>query len=52
VADFGIGLAVEQAGGAHLSPDGRWVAYQSDESGREEVYVQSFPEPGHKVLVS
>jgi Tol biopolymer transport system component len=27
---------------AQLSPDGRWLAYVSDESGREEVYVQSF----------
>jgi serine/threonine protein kinase/Tol biopolymer transport system component len=27
----------------HLSPDGRWVAFNSDESGRWEVYVASFP---------
>jgi serine/threonine-protein kinase len=27
----------------HLSPDGRWLAYQSDESGRLEVYVRLFP---------
>ena len=26
-----------------LSPDGKWIAYASDESGREEVYVQAFP---------
>jgi len=26
-----------------FSPDGRWIAYQSDESGRMEVYVGSFP---------
>ena len=26
-----------------LSPDGRWIAYQSDESGRSEIYVQPFP---------
>jgi len=26
-----------------FSPDGRWLAYTSDESGREEVYVRSFP---------
>ena len=30
-------------GNAHVSPDGRWVVYQSDESGRPEVYVRSFP---------
>src|SRR5439155_18590961 len=26
-----------------FSPDGRWVAYQSDESGRQEIYVRPFP---------
>jgi Tol biopolymer transport system component len=35
-----------------FSPDTRWVAYQSDESGRSEVYVQSFPEPHEKVPIS
>jgi serine/threonine protein kinase len=35
-----------------FSPDGKWVAYQSDESGRFEVYVQAFPGPGAKTLVS
>jgi hypothetical protein len=29
-----------------LSPDGHWVAYTSDESGEEEVYVQAYPGPG------
>jgi eukaryotic-like serine/threonine-protein kinase len=28
---------------AHLSPNGRWLAYSSNESGRMEVYVRSFP---------
>ena len=31
---------------ATLSPDGRWLAYSSDETGRYEVYVQSFPGGG------
>jgi eukaryotic-like serine/threonine-protein kinase len=35
-----------------FSPDGRWVAYQSNESGRVEVYVQPFPGPGGKWMVS
>jgi Tol biopolymer transport system component len=35
-----------------FSPDGRWIAYQSDESGQEEVYVQSFPLGGGKFQVS
>ena len=40
----------EQQG--RLSPDGRWMAYTSDESGRDEVYVQSFPTPGSKYRIS
>jgi eukaryotic-like serine/threonine-protein kinase len=35
-----------------ISPDGRWLAYASDESGRSEVYVRSFPGPGGRVQVS
>jgi hypothetical protein len=35
-----------------LSPDGRWMAYNSNESGATEVYVQAFPGPGGKWLVS
>jgi serine/threonine-protein kinase len=31
-------------GGAVLSPDGRWLAYQSNESGRFEIYVRPFPD--------
>jgi Tol biopolymer transport system component len=37
---------------ANLSPDGRWVAYCSDESGRPEIYVQAFPGLGSKLRVS
>lgn len=35
-----------------FSPDGNWIAYQSDESGRHEIYVQAFPGPGPKATVS
>ena len=35
-----------------LSPDGRWMAYASDESGRFEVYVRPFPGPGGRWQVS
>jgi len=35
-----------------LSPDGRWLAYQSDQSGRAEIYVRSFPGDGARVQVS
>ena len=37
---------------AQFSPDGRWVAYQTNESGRFEVVVQPFPEVGGKWQVS
>jgi Tol biopolymer transport system component len=35
-----------------FSPDGRWIAYTSNESGREEVYVRPFPGPGGKWPIS
>ena len=35
-----------------ISPDGRWLAYLSDESGKDEVYVAPFPGPGGKYQVS
>jgi eukaryotic-like serine/threonine-protein kinase len=35
-----------------LSPDGRWLAYVSDESGRPEVYVRPYPGPGGRWQVS
>jgi Tol biopolymer transport system component/tRNA A-37 threonylcarbamoyl transferase component Bud32 len=37
---------------ARFSPDGRWVAYQSNESGQSEIYVQAFPGPGGKWQIS
>jgi eukaryotic-like serine/threonine-protein kinase len=38
--------------GGRLSPDGRWLAYQSDETGQPEVYIQRFPDPGPRLRVS
>jgi serine/threonine protein kinase/Tol biopolymer transport system component len=35
-----------------FSPDGRWLAYLSDESGRYEIYVQPYPGPGGKSQIS
>jgi Tol biopolymer transport system component len=37
---------------ARFSPDGRWLAYESNESGRFEVYVQPFPATGAKWQIS
>jgi len=37
---------------AAFSPDGRWLAYSSNESGRVEVYVRPFPGPGGKWQIS
>ena len=41
--DFGL---------AKFSPDGRWIAYTSDESGRQEVMIAAFPGPGPRRPVS
>jgi len=35
-----------------FSPDGRWLAYVSNQSGRSEVYVQPYPGPGERHLIS
>jgi len=39
-------------GRPRFSPDGRWIAYDSDESGRFEIYVRQFPGPGGRWQVS
>jgi eukaryotic-like serine/threonine-protein kinase len=38
--------------GGQFSPDGKWIAYESTESGRWEIFVQPFPGPGPKMRVS
>lgn len=38
--------------GGQISPDGRWVAYVTDTSGRNEICVQPFPAPGAVIQVS
>jgi serine/threonine protein kinase len=43
--DFNEGLA-------QFSPDGRWIAYESDKTGRYEIYLRPFPGPGSDSLVS
>ena len=45
VTPFNEGLAT-------VSPDGHWLAYVSDESGRREMYVRSFPAGGGKWQIS
>jgi eukaryotic-like serine/threonine-protein kinase len=37
---------------ARFSPNGRWIAFDSNETGRREIFVQPFPGPGPKVQVS
>ena len=39
-------------GQTRISPNVRWIGYASDESGRQEIYVQSFPTPGNKRRLS
>ena len=38
--------------GSRFSPDGKWLAYQSNETGRHEVYVEAFPRTGTRIRVS
>jgi Tol biopolymer transport system component len=44
--------AAEERDGQFSPVDGRWVAYESDETGRAEIYLQPFPGPGEKIKVS
>jgi Tol biopolymer transport system component len=37
---------------AKLSPNGQWLAYVSDETNRNEVYLQTFPKPGREIPIS
>jgi dipeptidyl aminopeptidase/acylaminoacyl peptidase len=39
-------------GSPKFSPDGKWLAYSSDESGRPEVYAMAYPGPGSKITIS
>jgi len=36
----------------NFSPDGHWIVFESNESGRSEVYVQAFPQSGEKWQIS
>jgi serine/threonine protein kinase/dipeptidyl aminopeptidase/acylaminoacyl peptidase len=54
---LGGGAPEKVASGVHidesqLSPDGRWLAYVSRESGRDEVYLEPFKRPGERLRVS
>ena len=39
-------------GAPRFSPDGRWLAFESDETGQREVYVQPYPGPGPRLRLS
>ena len=45
-------LLVKQGREAAVSPDGKWLVYQSAETGRYEVYAQSFPTPGSRIPIT
>jgi Tol biopolymer transport system component len=38
--------------GGSVSPDGHWLAYSSDESGRSEIYLRSFADLEHRMRIS
>ena len=41
-----------QEQGVTVSPDGKWIAYSSNESGPPQIFVQAFPGPGAKIQIS
>ena len=47
-----FGQSLRRDSAPQFSPDGRWIAYDSNESGREEIYVRPFPGPGGKYQIS
>jgi len=49
---FGVATTRFNELAPRISPDGRWIAYVSDESGAFEVYVRPFPGPGAQIPVS
>jgi serine/threonine-protein kinase len=46
-----VATAANESAG-RVSPDEHWIAYMSNEEGRDNVYLDSYPRPGHRVLVS
>ncbi len=55
LADHQVKPAIDSPGNqteAQLSPDGKWLAYASDETGDWEVYISPFPATGGKLQVS
>jgi Tol biopolymer transport system component len=49
---FPIPTTSFRTGQAKFSPDGRWIGYESEESGRREIWVQRFPGPAERTQVS
>ena len=47
-----VGTAANEGTAAALSPDGRWLAYTSDATGRREIWVRPYPGPGPPARVS
>jgi hypothetical protein len=44
--------AMEGGSGAALSPDGRWLAYASDQTGQHEIWIRPYPGPGAPSRIS
>src|SRR5262249_34501865 len=52
ISPFPILTSEDNEFAATVSPDGQWMAYNSDKTGRFEIYVQSFPKGGSEKIVS
>jgi len=51
IRQLAVGTPADEQSGV-VSPDGRWIAYNSDESGTYQVYVRPFLAPGGRAMVS
>jgi Tol biopolymer transport system component len=49
---FAVLTTPYEEAGASLSPDGRWLAYHSNDLGSNQVYVQAFSGGGHRIRIS
>jgi hypothetical protein len=52
LADRRPSLYIKHGSRLRLAPNGRWAVYASDEFGRSQIFMQSFPTPGTKVQIT
>ena len=43
ILDFGLAKALEDETAGQVSPDGKWIAFSANQTGKTEIYVTTFP---------